>query len=197
MKIFSELKRLVEGLQGYEGTWALCGGVVASIYRQTPRFTADIGVAIIDCADQSAEDMASAVIKKMGYKPIVGFVPNFSGRSGQQKALICGRSEQSERFVGVDFLLPVFPWVSKGVQRAQENKVDYGFARLPTITVEDLLLAKILAINEGERLQDLDDARSILSETLRIDSDYLINEALRIGIVVPDWVKKSLFERST
>jgi hypothetical protein len=193
MKIFSELKRLAEQLKEYDGSWALCGGVVASIYRQAPRFTADIDVAIVDRDDRTAEELASEILINMKYTPIVGFVPNMSGVGGQQKALVCARNERDAQFIGIDFLLPVFPWIPTAVQRAQHNKVDYGFSRLPTITVEDLLVAKICALRAVERSQDAEDIRSVLKSSLDIDLDQVLKEAARLKLAVPQWVC-ALFE---
>ncbi|MDC0358458.1 nucleotidyl transferase AbiEii/AbiGii toxin family protein [Oligoflexia bacterium] len=193
MKIFSQLKLLSKHLETFEGSWALCDGVVASIYRKSPRFTNDIDIALVDQGDLPARQIAERVLCEMGYEPMVGFVPHPAGGSDQCHGLICCRINEPESFVGIDFLLPVFPWIPKAVLRAQANQVDYGFARLPTITVEDLILAKINALaSPQERIQDLDDVQSILSERREIDADYIFKESSAMQMSIPDSIRQAI-----
>jgi len=190
MQIFTELQRLVQYLKPWDGSWALCGGVVATVYRDTPRFTGDIDVAVVDTSSSTAEEIATSVLKEMGYTPKFGFVPDPGEGKGQKKALICGRAINSERFVGVDFLLPIFPWVQNSVERARSNLLDYGFAKIPAITVEDLILAKLNAIQSKEhRATDVDDIKSVLNSNLKIDKPYIERQAALMNFAVPDWLK--------
>lgn len=187
MKLFSELKRVAGALEKFKGSWALCGGVVASIYRETPRFTHDIDIAVVDRKNQSAEELATEVLKLLKYDPILGFVGDLTGH--QEKALICGRIAEDSLFIGVDFLLPVFPWVKDAVFRAQSNLIDYGFSKLPTITVEDLLIAKISALQFKSRAQDIDDVESLLSHWTNIDIGYVLGQFKKLNITPPDWIR--------
>ncbi len=188
MRIFSELKRLVNHLRPWPDCWALCGGVVASVYRDTPRYTGDIDVAIINHGQTPASTIAESVIRELGLEPNMGFVPDPRGGPDQKNALVCGRGTHDERFIGVDFLLPVFPWVEKGVHRAQANLIDYGFAQVPTLTIEDLMLAKLNALQCIEpRPQDSDDIRSMMRSGLPIDYPYITREARALAITVPEW----------
>src|ERR1700741_1532305 len=110
MKIFSELQKLSKHLEAWKGAWALCGGVAASLYRDTPRFTVDIDVAIVAQGDTSAEKIAQKVLAEMKYPSLIGFVPGFSPQEKQLRALVSTRHEATDKYVGIDFLLPVFPW---------------------------------------------------------------------------------------
>lgn len=192
MKLFSELKRVASSMSAYPGAWALCGGVVASIYRQSPRFTADVDIAVVAWGGQTPEEIASQVLLSLGYQPIAGFIPNLSSGPDEPHALICGRAEGDDRFIGIDFLLPTFTWVPAAVARAQQNMVDYGFSKLPTVTVEDLLIAKLQALPNSERTQDLDDIRSILLEWKNLDQVYLKQQLVRLGVSTPEWFWGSL-----
>jgi hypothetical protein len=172
-----------------KGSWALCGGVLAAVYRETPRFTGDIDIAIIDSVGLTAEEAATEILREMGFSPVSGFVPNPAGGSKQTKALICGRGTNSERFVGIDFLLPIFPWVQTAVERAQTNLIDYGFASIPALTAEDLILAKINALQLPEqRAIDIDDILSILQSKLPIDRTYIRRGARLMSFNIPDWL---------
>lgn len=188
MKIFSELKRVSGLLKARGNGWALCGGIVAGIYRDTPRLTADIDIALVDGPKSSAKATAGKILRELGYTPALGFVSHPDGSGKQCNALVMCRSGDDERFVGIDFLLPVFPWVPPAVERAQSNLVDYGFARLPTVTCEDLLLAKFCAINGNpDRPYDKDDVLSILKKQKNIDLEYIKAQSNLMKIAVPKW----------
>ena len=184
MKLFDELKRATELLHQHRGQWALCGGVAASIYRNKPRFTDDIDFALIDSEKYPAETLATEVIKKLGYKEYIGFVPDPKIDGQQLRGLICARGTNDERFVGFDFLLPVQFWVTEAVTVAQSNLIDFGFAKLPTITPESLILAKLVAATSSpNRYQDLDDIKEIAA-SVAIDIDYLKAQIAKHGIQI-------------
>jgi hypothetical protein len=193
LKILQRLKDLFSLLQSYEGSWAICGGVAASIYRTTPRFTGDIDIAIIDHNGQSAKEISQSVLTSLGYNPILGFVTDEHGKLIKPQALVIGREVEPGTFVGVDFLLPVMPWIESAVFRAQKNKLDYGFARIPTITVEDLCVAKLWALRgPNPRSVDLEDVLAVLEAAKEVDSNYILQSCANLSIVPPDEVQKLL-----
>lgn len=70
------------------------------------------------------------------------------------------------------------------VELAQRNFLDFGFEKLPTITAESLILAKLTALSTSpERFQDIDDIREIVS-SLPIDYDYVLSQVARQAICV-------------
>lgn len=159
MRILQSLKRTIELLTPWEGSYAICGGVAACLYRETPRYTGDIDIAIIDSSSKSAHEIAETVLKGLGYEPIVGFVTNHRGELMQQVALVVGREADQSKYSGIDFLLPVLDWVEPAVRRAQHNKLDFGFAQIASLTPEDLIVAKLFALQGApERTHDLDEA---------------------------------------
>ncbi|MCO6430884.1 MAG: nucleotidyl transferase AbiEii/AbiGii toxin family protein [Deltaproteobacteria bacterium] len=195
MRLLSELKKVAEELQPYRGQWAVCGGVAASIYREKARFTDDIDIALIDSPLVAAKDLSIRIISGMGYKEYFGFVPCPQDATGQLLALVCARDQTDERFAGIDFLLPVQPWIEDGVKIAQSNEIDYGFARLPTVTPESLIVAKLTAISTTpERYQDLDDITEILKST-PIDRAYLKSSIERYQIDLPRELLTLITER--
>jgi len=38
---------------------------------------------------------------------------------------VIGREREDSSYVGIDFLLPVLPWISDAIERAQANQLDY------------------------------------------------------------------------
>jgi len=187
MKIFQELRRVFEALQPFEGYWCLCGGVAASVYGAEGRFTNDIDVALMDTPSQTANEVASQVLQQLGYQAMLGFVrdPNHSS-SQQVLGLLVGRVSGNDAFVGVDFLLPVFPWVEDAVTRAQLARFDFGFAKIPTIQPEDLLIAKLHALRDApERGVDLLDIRSMMRASHSLDFEYLNRKLLQYNLTLP------------
>lgn len=183
MGIFSELKRVIRFLNNYPGQWAICGGVAASIYRERPRFTDDIDFALVDSNSLSARELALKVISDLGYRDYQGFIPDPLRKGKQINALICARSTDNTKFEGFDFLLPTQPWIDHAVLLAQSNKIDFGFAELPTVTPEYLILAKLIALNSNaERHQDIDDIKEIIKSN-PIDYSFIREQINNSGIV--------------
>ncbi len=192
MRLFDQLKKVADLLSEYPNQWAVCGGVAASIYRNRPRFTDDIDIALIDSEKISAQELASSITKALGYKEFKGFVPDIKNSKQQLFGLIAGREENDARFIGIDFLLPVQFWIQKSVELAQSNLIDYGFAQLPTITPESLLIAKVAAfIGSPERLVDLDDINEIV-KSIEIDKEYVLRELEKQQLAVPKSVLEAL-----
>ncbi len=185
MKIYQKLKELFVALEPHRGSWIVCGGVAASIYRDLPRFTGDIDIAVTDQSAGTALHVAESVLKQLGYQPVAGFIPG-----KKEQALVVGRESGAELFLGVDFLLPSNPWVDDAVRRGQSNLLDYGFVSAPTITVEDLYLAKVLAHQENkDRVLDRDDVESIFRAGHTLDLDYVRAGAAKLKIILPTGFK--------
>jgi hypothetical protein len=188
MKLFHELRRVFEALQPFEGYWCLCGGVAASVYGTEGRFTNDIDVALVDTPILSAQEVATQVLQQLGYQAMLGFVGDPNGTSNKQVlGLMVGRVVGNDAFVGIDFLLPIFPWVADAVRRAQLSRFDFGFATLPTIQPEDLIIAKLQALRDApERGIDLLDIRSILRSSHSLDFEYLNRKLLEYKLRLPE-----------
>lgn len=188
MRLFSELKRAAQILSRYPSQWAICGGVAASLYRESARFTDDIDFAVVDSEALTALDLARKVIGELGYKEYKGFIPDENNQ--QIFGLLCARDSADDRFVGLDFLLPAQCWVSDAVNYAQANIIDYGFDKLPTITPESLIVSKIIALNSNpERLQDIDDINEIV-RVARLDMKFIQNQLQSYRIKIPPAVAK-------
>ena len=170
------LQKTVETLKSNGVSFALAGGIVASIYRDQARFTEDIDLLFVS---DSAEKDATKILKQLGYEVTLVKLHQLKRLPMMNKkrapALIAvGRS--TAQMYGVDFVLPSMPWVEKALQRAQHNALDFGFGPIPCITVEDMILAKAFA---GRRKDD-DDLISIFSAEPVFDLIYIAAEMTRL-----------------
>ena len=108
--------------------------------------------------------------------------------------MVCVRISGQERFEGFDFLLPTQFWVDEAVKHAQTNMVSYGFDKLPTITPESLIFAKLISLNNNpERYQDMDDISHILKEQIihqELIDDYITASQINFREGVLDLLKK-------
>jgi hypothetical protein len=186
MKILKSLSLVSDLLAASGGEWAICGGIAACIYRDTPRYTGDIDIALSTSVLPSPEDKAREVARELGYDPIAGFLTDQFGSLLPGVSLIVGRESKTSGYVGIDFLLPVLPWVEGAVSRAQTNLLDFGFARLPTIRPEDLIVAKLYAFQgTPARTTDLDDVRSILGHFEPLDKNFISKRLDELTISLP------------
>ena len=81
------------------------------------------------------------------------------------------------------------------VKRAQLNKLDYGFAIVASIIPEDLIVAKLFALQgTPNRKFDLDDILSILANLEEINRDLLMQLILEHMLTLPPEVQKALDE---
>ncbi len=186
MKLFDTLKLVTQELKNHNTTWAICGGIAASIYRETPRFTGDIDIALVDGNNSSALDIAESICKNLGHTPIRGFISDQEGKLSSGPALIASRDDVTSTYHGVDFLLPSVPWITNAVALAQKNVIDYGFAALPTLTPEDLIISKIYAYSDApDRPYDLDDILSIQAALPKIDYKYISEKCRELKLRPP------------
>ena len=193
MRLFQSLKEVVSHLAPWTGCWAVCGGIAACIYRDTPRYTGDIDIAIVDHADLGASEIAESIVRALNYKPKIGFVTDQYGKLIQSRALIMGRETVAGSYIGIDFLLPSLAWIPDAVKHAQSNQLDFGFAKLPTITPEDLFIAKLFALQgTPTRTTDLDDLLSIARTQVVLDKEYLDIATQKYNLSIPTSVKELL-----
>lgn len=186
------LQLVVEHLRQLPGCYAVAGGLAASFYRRKPRLTNDVDIAFCTGTVEESKTAAKNMLVQAGLKPAMGWIA--SGEAMPEAiALVIGRLQNDEYESTVDLLLPVFPWVRQAIQRAQHNVIDFGFAGLPTVTPEDLILAKAFALSiEKNRFTDLDDIQALLHTDNRLDAGYLAAEFERLQIPFPQELKGAL-----
>jgi hypothetical protein len=180
------LKLISEKLAQYTGHYAVAGGLAASFYRSKPRMTNDVDIALF--VDNTAQSKATAIeiIEAIGYDAAFGWISSSENNSQDPVALVIGRENKEEFESTIDFLLPALPWVENAVIRAQDNLIDFGFRKIPTLTPEDIITAKAFAVSiKNTRFQDLDDIQSIFAAENDLDIPYLVSEFKRLKLSLP------------
>lgn len=186
----SALKKTVATLSGMSCQFCLVGGHAASLYRSQERFTRDVDFALVGIPKSQSRSVAESAIKALGMKPVVGIIP--LGRNERKRPTACMITCEpaAKELAGlVDILLPEVPWVPAAVERAQSNMIDLGFAMVPVITPEDLILAKCLsASNAPDRFQDLDDIKQLFKDVKDLDTDYMRRRFAELSLAIPEAV---------
>lgn len=185
------LKRTVAALSELPCQFCLIGGHAASLYRAQERFTKDVDFAVIASSKAKSREVAEAAIRALGMKPLVGVIP--LGKSEPERSSVCmitSEPRDGELTGIVDILLPDVPWVQEAVERAQSNVIDLGFAMVPVITPEDLIVAKCLSVrNAPDRFQDLDDLKRLFTDVNDLDFDYLRRRLDELSLVIPTAIR--------
>ena len=181
------LKRAVAALSELPCKFCLIGGHAASLYRSQERFTRDVDFALVCSPKARSRKIAESAVRALGMKPMVGVIPGGKGaREGSSVRLITSEPLEGEVTGILDILLPDVPWVQEAVERAQSNLIDLGFAMVPVITPEDLILAKCLSVrNAPDRFQDLDDLKQLFSDVKDLDFDYLRRRLHELSLGIP------------
>jgi hypothetical protein len=171
--------------------FAVAGGFAAGLYRLEPRLTMDVDLVILAAAD--GVETAMDVIEALGLKARIARKADLAGgplfairRGNTKPCIVVGRPADNPQGEGVDLLLCGFPWVEDAARRAQGHEVDFGFGPVPVLTLEDVLLAKLWALQASPlRAKDLDDLQSIIEANHDLDIAYLAGQIGRLKIVIP------------
>lgn len=184
------LEKTVLLLRKAEIPFAVGGGLAASLYRSEPRLTGDVDFVIATGGHDVS--VAQKLIQSLGFESRLIRKADFDGgplfaikKKNTPVVMVGGRESENPMGVGTDFLLSVLPWVTDALARGQENQVDFGFGGIPVLTVEDVLLAKLYALQStGSRPKDLDDIHSIMQADPQLDAWYLRVQIEKLGIVL-------------
>ncbi len=186
------LKLMVKALNKEPCAYCLVGGHAASLYRVQERFTKDVDFALVADLEKNSRAVAERSIKAVGLTPIIELIP--MGKQEPPRRSICMITSMplANEVTGmIDVLLPELPWVKVAVERAQANLIDLGFAFVPVITPEDLIVAKCFSVrNSPDRFQDLDDLKELLGHVKELDIDYLREKLATFSLEIPDQVQK-------
>jgi len=193
-------KSVVHELRSRHIQFAVAGGFAADLYRLEPRLTMDVDLAV--AADADALRVATAVVEAVGLRAGVIRMADFAGgplfairQKNTKPCMVVGRKAGNPTGEGVDILLPSLPWVENAILRAQDNRVDFGFGSVPALTVEDVILSKLFALQSTElRVKDLDDIQSIYAADPELNAPYLAGQISRLGLTIPDKAKSFLPE---
>ncbi len=176
--------------------YALAGGLMASLYRREERLTKDLDFLLL--AGIYSQQKAIDIIISFGLKShairkadLAGGPPFAIKKKNTPPYMVVGRSEGDTSKIGLDFILPEIPWFESALSRAEENTIDFGFGKVPCLTVEDVIIAKFFAVkNDPSRFNDLDDLKSIFLAEHLLDLAYLSGQMTKLGLAVPGPVKE-------
>lgn len=171
--------------------YAVGGGLAADLYRNQVRGTGDID--FLFYTGGLEREKGKALLKRLnleGKETTLFDLKRFPGMNKKSAAVyvIVGRRGKAKE--GVDLLLPPFSWFAKAIERAQSNLFDFGHGvgLVPTLTAEDVILAKL----DAGRLKDKDDINSIFEShadkdsEVTLDLNYLIREMCELKLSLPE-----------
>jgi len=194
MNLKEFMESVVICLEKEDVQYALAGGMAASIYRAEERLTKDIDFLLL--SEIHTRKKAEEIIESFGLTPRIAREADLAGgpmfaikRKSTPPNIVVGTTKGDPRAIGLDFILPEVQWVNSALERAQLNRIDFGFAKIPTMTVEDVLIAKLHAMSPGkQRPKDVDDVQSILSVGHELDLSYLRDRIKAYSL----WISPSL-----
>ena len=198
MSLKTVFKDIIQHFQHENIQFALAGGMIASLYRTEERLTQDLDFLIF--AEPNTLAVAQNIIKHFGLQPNIITKAELEGgplfaikRKSTAPYMVVGRSNAAEMKIGLDFILPTMPWFAQALERSAYNVIDFGFAKIPCLTVEDVIIAKIYAVNNSPmRFKDLDDLQSIFKAAHDLDFAYLVGELQKYDLKVSSNLKKIL-----
>lgn len=200
MNLFEQFPTFVRLLRERNIPFAVAGGFAAGLYRAEPRVTMDVDLAM--ALDRDAEQVAREMFQELGLKCGILRAADFAGgplfaiRNKSTPAVMLAGRVPGESNGGVDLLLPSIPWVRPAVARARDHLADFGFGAIPVLRIEDVLLAKLYALQGKSRPKDVDDLQSILESGREFNRIYLRQAARDYGLKVPtavrDWIPEEL-----
>lgn len=143
--------------------------------------------ALIGSLKARSRDVAESAIRALGMKPMLGAMLVGKGERERSSILMITSEPRDGEVAGIlDILFPDVPWVQEAVERAQSNLIDLGFAMVPVITPEDLIVAKCLSVrNVPDQFQDLDDLKQLFTDVKDLDFDYLRRRLHELSLTIP------------
>ena len=143
-------------LDGLSIRWALAGGLAANRYRSSPRHTDDVDLLLADTGP--GPDTLESTLTAAGWSV---------GRAGPEGDLL--RARHSE-LGPVDLLIAGTPYQQEAIRRALvEVETVPGAGLVPTLTVEDVIVHKLIA----GRYRDLADIEEILTSRPALQEAYI------------------------
>jgi predicted nucleotidyltransferase len=154
----SALRRVGEDLQEMGGSWALVGGLAVGA-RAEPRTTRDVDLAVAVASDREAESIVFR-LQALGYTVIIVLEQEATGRLATVRLHPPGEGKGG---VIVDLLF-ASSGIEPEVTRAAEVLEIVPGLHAPVATLGHLMALKVLARDDRQRPQDLDDLRALLVE---------------------------------
>jgi len=187
MNLSESLEQISKELLALNVEFAVAGGLAASLYRDQPRLTDDVDLAV---AFSVPVVKLEAILTKLELSPtrvseaqLKGGPKHLVKGKLSPIAILVGRAKDK---IGIDLLLPNLSWVETALKRAKSHLTNFGFGPLPTLTAEDVLLAKFHSLTcNSQRFKDLDDIQSIFRAQNSLDLAYLTGQMTILKIPAP------------
>ncbi|MFH1018639.1 MAG: nucleotidyl transferase AbiEii/AbiGii toxin family protein [Pseudomonadota bacterium] len=193
-----EILRTTErALRRVDCRFAVAGGIAANLFRKEPRLTRDVDLLLLADAPIRSQEVAGRLLRDLGFRVGIARQADLKrspmmGRKTSPVVMLVGRMEGRESEGGVDILLPGMLWVPQAVERAQHHVIDFGFAKLPTITVEDFIVSKAFALRDNpSRFKDMDDVQAVFESGNLLDLIYLVEQFERFRLSLPRELRRS------
>ena len=188
-------QKVVDSLLASHLRFALAGGFAAMLYRREIRATKDLDFLL--WAESKTEEKAIEILKTFHLVPavvreadLVGG-PRFAIKKKNSPICIVGGRPSDSSGVGLDFLLPGFPWFSTAVTRAEQNIKNIGGREIPCLTREDLIISKFQALaHNSTRFTDLDDLKEFFVDPSELDLAFISDQMHKYKIVIPPAFEK-------
>jgi hypothetical protein len=193
MNLSEFFKKVVDEFDAKEISYALAGGMLASVYRKAPRSTMDLDFLIFTKKDHLK--ISQDLIKGLGLNSYILRKADLEGgpmfaikKKSTPPMIVAGRAANNQApQMGLDLILPEVPWSEGVVERAQFNKIDFGFGGIPCLTVEDFIISKFYSFNnQSTRFMDLDDLKSVFESDIRLDNLYLCSRVIELKLKIPE-----------
>ena len=180
------LEESAEALKKEKCLFAVAGDITLNFYRDPPRAAKNVDLLLLS---KNSEELAIQIIKELGLD-LIDEGADSSKQSGllfgaSSSTSLVGMQENNPLAARLSFHLCGVKWVTNAVQRAQSNLIDYGFCALPTITPEDLIIAKLFALLELQRCKEIDNIQAIFEGDNDLDFPYLVGQLKKYRLCLP------------
>lgn len=135
--------------------WALIGALAANRYRASPRLTQDVDVMLANTGP-GLDVLESRLAGE-------GWMVRRADPAGELLRL------RHSELGPVDILISGTDYQQLAIRRARPERIDAGDVLVPVLTVEDVIVHKLIA----GRFQDLADIESILASGPVLDAEYV------------------------
>lgn len=191
--ILKELERVHQRLVEENLKFALAGGLACSVYRHKKRATDDLDFLIY--SNSNTETAAKKFLQSLGYRigeARVADIERGPMHAIQKKSTpICMLVGRKEGHIGLDLILPSMRCFDLSLERAQSNIIDFQKIKLPCLTPEDIILAKLYALyNDSTRFNDADDLKGLFTSSLELDFSYLVGQMKKYAMILPPLIEE-------
>ena len=183
---FTELFQIsVKELVRQKIPFVVGGVLIASIYRLEKRAMMSVQL-IVDSEPKEMLFLEGLLLAKpfemiLPDSNLPRHVTPIDSISQVKKVLFLEVSEDPR--LGLEIVFHNLPWIPEAIERAQYNRLDFGFALLPALTVEDIIVAKLYSSTQSsDRYLDLDDLQNIFQANHDLDLGYITNQINKLSL---------------